>query len=63
MLCKGELLINWGTLSEKYQIHKDNVNAIFYKRENDSGFCLRDLILRWDAIKEEKGKYGKFDNL
>jgi len=21
------------------------------------------LVLRWDAVREEKGKHGKFDNL
>ena len=26
-------------------------------------FAVGDLVLRWDARKEEKGKHGKFDNL
>ena len=26
-------------------------------------FAVGDLILRWDARKEEKGKHGKFENL
>jgi hypothetical protein len=26
-------------------------------------FKLGDLVLRWDAINEDKGKHGKFDHL
>ena len=26
-------------------------------------FSVADMVLRWDARKEQKGKHGKFDNL
>ena len=38
---------------------KDN----FDKKVKKDLFTVGDLVLRWDARKDEKGKHGKFDNL
>ena len=35
----------------------------FDKRVKKDLFTVGDLVLRWDARKDEKGKHGKFDNL
>ena len=35
----------------------------FDKKVKKDVFAVGDLVLRWDAWKEEKGKHGKFDNL
>ena len=36
---------------------------IFDKKVKKEMFAVGDLVLRWDARKDEKGKHGKFDNL
>jgi len=36
---------------------------IFDKRDKERNFMTRDLVLKWDAGRESKGKHGKFDNL
>jgi hypothetical protein len=35
----------------------------FTRRTKKDIFKTRDLVLRWDAKREEKPKHGKFDNL
>lgn len=50
-------------LMEKSQTQKDKVKAIFDKRTKNNNFQVDDLVLRWDARREYKGKHGKFDNL
>ena len=35
----------------------------FDKKVKKEMFTVGDLVLRWDARKDEKGKHGKFDNL
>ena len=43
--------------------HKRRMKEIFDKKVKKEMFVVGDLVLRWDAWKEEKGKHGKFDNL
>ena len=43
--------------------HKRRMKEIFDKKVKKDMFAVGDLVLRWDARKEEKGKHGKFDNL
>ena len=33
------------------------------RRSKITLFSVGDMVLRWDARKEKKGKHGKFDNL
>jgi hypothetical protein len=45
---------------QKYQ---DDMKALFDYKSKDKGFLPGDLVLRWDARKEEAVKHGKFDHL
>ena len=35
----------------------------FDRRIEEDVFQVDDLVLKWDALHEEKGKHGKFDHL
>jgi len=48
---------------QKAQAHQDKIKTIFDRRTNKDQFFVGDLVLRWDARKEEKGKHDKFDFL
>jgi hypothetical protein len=39
------------------------MKEIFEKRTKERNFMTGDLVLKWDARREAKGKHGKFDNL
>jgi hypothetical protein len=39
------------------------MKKIFDKRTKERNFMTGDLVLKWDAKREAKGKHGKFDNL
>jgi hypothetical protein len=45
------------------QAHQARLKEIFDKRSKERIFMIRDIILKWDARREAKGKNGKFDNL
>jgi hypothetical protein len=47
----------------KFHIHRAIMKDIFYKRTKEKNFMIGDLVLKWDARREAKGKHGKFDNL
>jgi hypothetical protein len=36
---------------------------LFDKKAKDKEFLPNDLVLKWDARKEDVGKHGKFDHL
>lgn len=36
---------------------------IFHRRTNPDDFEPSDLVLKWDAKYEDKGKHGKFNHL
>ena len=44
-------------------MHRKKVKESFDKKVKNDVFAVGDLVLRWDAQKDEKGKHGKFDNL
>jgi hypothetical protein len=50
-------------VNEKFQEYQDRMKAIFDKKAKDINFLPGDLVLRWDARREDPGKHGKFDNL
>lgn len=50
-------------LCDKAQKYQDKVKHVFDKRAKADSFSLRDLVLKWDARHEDKGKPGKFDEL
>ena len=44
-------------------MHRKKEKESFDKKVKKYDFAVGDLVLRWDARKDEKGKHGKFDNL
>jgi len=42
---------------------QDNIKRINDRRVKEDDFQLKDLVLKWDARNEEKGKHGKVDSL
>jgi len=42
---------------------QERIKRIFDKKAKADTFQLDDVVLKWDARNEEKGKHGKFDNL
>lgn len=45
------------------QVIHDKIKRIHDKRVKANDFQLNDLVLKWDARNEEKGKHIKFDRL
>jgi len=39
------------------------MKSLFDKKVKDREFLPGDLVLKWDARKEDVGKHGKFDHL
>jgi hypothetical protein len=50
-------------VDEKLQKYQDDMKALFDRRAKDRDFLPGDLVLRWDARREEATKHGKFDHL
>jgi ribonuclease HI len=46
----------------KTQVIQENIKKIFDKQTKEDDFELGDLVLKWDARNEDKGKHGKFDH-
>ena len=42
---------------------QENIKKIYDRKTKEEKFQLDDVVLRWDARNEDKGKHGKFDNL
>ena len=47
----------------KSQIFQDKVKKNFDIKAKPNDFQQGDLVLKWDAWHEDKGKHGKFDHL
>jgi len=47
----------------KTQKFQDKMKGIFDKRTKPEDFQVGDVVLKWDAFHEDKGKHGKFDHL
>jgi hypothetical protein len=50
-------------VDDKLQKYQDNMKFLFDKKAKDRDFLSGDLVLKWDARKEDVGKHGKFDHL
>jgi hypothetical protein len=50
-------------VDEKLQRYQDNMKALFDKKTKDREFLLDDLVLKWDARKEDAGKHRKFHHI
>jgi hypothetical protein len=45
------------------QLHHEKIKKAFDKHSKPEDFWLGDIVLRWDARNEGKGKHAKFDHL
>ena len=45
------------------EAHQQRIKGMFDKRAKASNFQVRDWVLKWDAVRHDKGKHGKFDSL
>jgi hypothetical protein len=50
-------------LLDKAQDHQQKIKQAFDKKVSKEDFQLGDLVLKWDAPKQDKGKHGKFEAL
>ena len=51
---------------EIYNINQQSQNRIkktFDKKVKEENFQIQDVVLKWEARIEEKGKHGKFENI
>ena len=46
---------------EKSGVHQQNIKTIFDKRAKVDNFQVGDWVLKWDTVRQDKGKHGKFD--
>ena len=42
---------------------QESINKLFDKRTKASDFKIGDKVLKWDSMREDKGKHDKFDSL
>jgi hypothetical protein len=54
---------NRAEVDDKLQKYQDNMKALFDKKDKDMEFLRGNLLLKWDARKEDARKHGKFDHL
>ena len=50
-------------LVEKSEAHQKKIKSIFDKKAKVDNFQVGDQVLKWDAVRQDKGKRGKFDSL
>ena len=48
---------------EKLEAHQKKIKSIFDKKEKVDNFQVGDWVLKWDIVRQDKGKHGKFDSL
>jgi predicted nucleic acid-binding Zn-ribbon protein len=58
-----EIKQNRAEVNEKLQKHQDNMKSFFDQKTKYKQFLPGDLVLKWEAIKEDVGKHGKFDQI
>lgn len=44
-------------------MYQSKMKGIFDRKAREIDFKVRDLVLKWDTKREDKGKHGKFDPL
>jgi hypothetical protein len=50
-------------LLEKTELHQRKMKETFDSKVKADTFKVGELVLKWDAARQEKGKHGKFDVL
>jgi hypothetical protein len=58
-----EIHQNRAEVDEKLQKYQANIKALFDRKVKDREFLPGDLVLKWEAKKEDVGKHGKFDQI
>jgi hypothetical protein len=43
--------------------HQQKIMQLFDKKSIENDFQLGDLVLKWDAPRQDKGKHGKIEAL
>ena len=46
----------------KLEAHQQRIKGMFDKREKVDNFQVGDWVLKWDVVRQDKGKHGKFDS-
>jgi hypothetical protein len=47
----------------KSLLHQDKMKIIFNRHTKEDDFKVNDVVLKWDARNEYKGRHGKFDHI
>jgi hypothetical protein len=47
----------------RVQDHQQRIKQVFDKKSKKEEFQVGDLVMKWDAPKQDKGKHGKFEAL
>ena len=47
----------------KSEAHQQRIKGMFDKREKADSFQVKDWVLMREAVRQDKGKHGKFDSL
>jgi hypothetical protein len=55
-----EVQQNRAEADEKIHKYQDNMQALFDQKAKDRDFLPGDLVLKWEARKEDAGKHGNF---
>jgi hypothetical protein len=50
-------------LDQRTEAYQSKIKSAFDKKTKKEIFQEGDLVLRWDARRDDKSKHGKFDNL
>jgi hypothetical protein len=50
-------------VDDKLQKYQDNMKSLFDMKAKDREFLPGNLVLKWEARKEDAGKHGKFNHL
>jgi hypothetical protein len=45
------------------QDRQQKIKQVFDRKAKKEDFQMGDLVLKWDAPKQDKGKHGKFESL
>jgi hypothetical protein len=58
-----EVQQNRSEVDERLQRYQDKMKVVFDQKAKDREFLPGDLVLKWEARKEDVGKHGKFDQI
>jgi hypothetical protein len=50
-------------LVDKSEAHQKRIKDTFDRKEKVDNFQVGDWVLKWDALRQDKGNHSKFDSL